>query len=192
MAPVFDLDSEGLRDVLSTIPDFVLVVDREGFILYINRLEPGYEMDQVVGTHTDVVMEGESKDVHRDAVARTIETGESQGYEVSVRLPDGTRAWYRSRTFPLVRATEIVAISIVATNVTELKQTQAALEDLRRLLPLCAWCGRIRNSDGSWEDVTTYLKREAGTDVTHGLCPTCAAKEMQGLSEDDDLGGGAA
>lgn len=42
------------------------------------------------------------------------------------------------------------------------------------IVPLCSWCRKIRNDEGEWEQVETYIKRVSGTDVTHGVCPVCA------------------
>lgn len=51
-------------------------------------------------------------------------------------------------------------------------------EDVSRTL--CAWCGRWRNSDGSWEIATNGL----GDNATHGICPECLASEMcKGVDE---------
>lgn len=47
--------------------------------------------------------------------------------------------------------------------------------------PMCAWCGRIRTEDGDWESVSSYLKRVADTDVSHGLCPSCEREQLEGL-----------
>jgi hypothetical protein len=58
-----------------------------------------------------------------------------------------------------------------------------AVEDetaaLRRLLPLCSWCRRIRSDDGKWELIEHYLKKKADTDVTHGVCPECYEKQLR-------------
>ncbi len=54
-----------------------------------------------------------------------------------------------------------------------------ALEEVRTLhglLPICAWCRRIRDDKGYWAEVESYLGRRAGADFTHGICPDCFAK----------------
>jgi GAF domain-containing protein len=54
-----------------------------------------------------------------------------------------------------------------------------ALEEVRTLhglLPICAWCRRIRDDKGYWGEVEGYLARRAGADFTHGICPECLAK----------------
>jgi K+-sensing histidine kinase KdpD len=58
-----------------------------------------------------------------------------------------------------------------------IRQLQEALDTvktLRGLLPLCAWCKRIRNDRGYWERLETYLWDNLEVEFTHGICPQCA------------------
>jgi len=41
---------------------------------------------------------------------------------------------------------------------------------------MCASCKNIRWPDGLWEPVNAFLSLHTSSGVTHGLCPTCAAK----------------
>ncbi len=50
---------------------------------------------------------------------------------------------------------------------------------LSGLLPICAWCKRIRDDDGYWTQVDAYLRAHTGTDFTHGICPECLARELE-------------
>ena len=47
------------------------------------------------------------------------------------------------------------------------------LISLQRLVPVCAWCRKIRNDQEYWHDLEHYLKTEFEADVTHGICPEC-------------------
>ena len=47
---------------------------------------------------------------------------------------------------------------------------------LRELLPICAWCRRLRDDDGYWREVEAYFHKRAGVDFTHGICPDCMEK----------------
>jgi len=47
------------------------------------------------------------------------------------------------------------------------------VQRLERLLPVCAYCHRIRDDAGGWHRLETYLEDRAGVQVSHGLCPTC-------------------
>lgn len=48
------------------------------------------------------------------------------------------------------------------------------LKVLRGLVPICAWCKGIRDADGAWHDVETYLARDSDTRFSHSICPNCA------------------
>ena len=51
---------------------------------------------------------------------------------------------------------------------------QVEIHDLKRLLPICAHCKKIRDPEGLWEPVETYLSRLTAVGLTHGICPDCS------------------
>ena len=50
------------------------------------------------------------------------------------------------------------------------------VKQLAGMLPMCAWCKKIRDDAGYWQQVERYLAQRGGTVVTHGLCPECYAR----------------
>ena len=65
----------------------------------------------------------------------------------------------------------------------ELRRVSARLADaldnvkiLQELLPICAWCKRIRDDKGYWEQVEAYFHKNAGVNFTHGVCPECLGR----------------
>jgi hypothetical protein len=65
----------------------------------------------------------------------------------------------------------------------ELRRVSARLADaldnvkiLQNLLPICAWCKRIRDDKGYWEQVEAYFHKNAGVNFTHGVCPECLGR----------------
>lgn len=57
------------------------------------------------------------------------------------------------------------------------REWREAMENVRTLsgmLPLCAWCHKVRDDDGYWTRIEEYL-RDHRVNVTHGLCDSCAA-----------------
>jgi GAF domain-containing protein len=50
------------------------------------------------------------------------------------------------------------------------------VKTLRGLLPICAWCKRIRNDEGYWDQVEAYVRQHSDADFTHGICPECMEK----------------
>lgn len=45
--------------------------------------------------------------------------------------------------------------------------------NLQQMLPICSGCKSVRNDDGYWSSIETYLAQHTGADLTHGYCPTC-------------------
>jgi GAF domain-containing protein len=56
------------------------------------------------------------------------------------------------------------------------------IETLEGLLPICAWCKRIRGDDGYWSKLEAYISEHTGADFTHGICPDCLEKERSKIS----------
>jgi GAF domain-containing protein len=52
------------------------------------------------------------------------------------------------------------------------------VKTLQGLLPICAWCKRIRDDEGYWSQVEAYFHKATGADFTHGICPECLARAL--------------
>lgn len=46
------------------------------------------------------------------------------------------------------------------------------IKHLEGLLPMCAYCKRIR-TDGNWQEVEAYIQNNSEAVLTHGYCPDC-------------------
>lgn len=55
---------------------------------------------------------------------------------------------------------------------------------MRGIVPICAYCKKIRDGHGEWWALETYLTRHSDARFSHGLCPTCMRRQMEaeGLS----------
>ncbi len=51
---------------------------------------------------------------------------------------------------------------------------------LRGLLPICSNCKKIRDDDGYWNNIESYIKIHSEADFTHGICPECTEKLYPG------------
>lgn len=176
------VDEDVLRRVLAGLPQFILIVDRERMIRYINRVEAGYDPEEIVGMRSTDILFPESRDVLDQAMDLVFEHGRMAPYEVRAQHPDGSDSWYGGEVTPIRDGEDIVGAVIRANDITELKAVQEELVQVRRLLRMCAWCGRIQAENGEWEGITAYLTRVGKTDVSHGMCPECEQKQM-GLAE---------
>jgi hypothetical protein len=55
----------------------------------------------------------------------------------------------------------------------ELSNALAEVQTLTGLLPICAWCKKVRDDDGYWQKVEDYLSTRSGLKFTHGICTDC-------------------
>lgn len=62
-----------------------------------------------------------------------------------------------------------------------LEQAMHDVRTLSGLLPICAWCSRIRDDDGYWNRVGDYIASHSEATVTHSICSDCAAKSASGM-----------
>lgn len=60
--------------------------------------------------------------------------------------------------------------------ISELQLALDKIKTLRGLLPMCAWCKKIRNDKGYWQRVETYIQEHSDASFSHGICPECFKK----------------
>ncbi len=58
----------------------------------------------------------------------------------------------------------------------ELQAAMSQVKTLTGLLPICAWCKKIRDQSGNWRRFEEYLSSHAEVDFTHSICPECREK----------------
>ena len=61
----------------------------------------------------------------------------------------------------------------LAEKVSELQTTLDSVRQLRGLLPICAYCKRIRDDRNYWQRVEVYVSEHTDATFTHGICPSC-------------------
>lgn len=65
------------------------------------------------------------------------------------------------------------------------KKLRSALEEiktLRGILPICAYCKKIR-TEGSWVEVENYVRKHSEAEFSHGICPNCVSEHYADLYE---------
>jgi len=55
----------------------------------------------------------------------------------------------------------------------KLSASEKKLKLLSGLLPICASCKRIRDSQDQWRQLEIYIRDHSEADFTHSLCPQC-------------------
>ncbi len=61
----------------------------------------------------------------------------------------------------------------------ELEKSLAEIRTLRGLLPICAWCKKIRDDEGLWTRMEEYICTRTDAEFTHSLCPDCFHEQCE-------------
>ena len=105
--------------------------------------------------------------------------------EYRLRRHDGVYRWIFDRGVPFFGDNgEFQGYIGSCVDVTARVEAQRALDEarerelaeLRGLLPICMVCKKIRDADGSWEQIEVFISNHSGADFTHGMCPECATR----------------
>lgn len=60
--------------------------------------------------------------------------------------------------------------------VKELEEAYNQIKTLSGLLPICAVCKKIRDDNGYWNQIESYIQAHSGAEFSHSLCPECSEK----------------
>ncbi|MGL4419236.1 MAG: GAF domain-containing protein [Gemmataceae bacterium] len=70
-------------------------------------------------------------------------------------------------------ARQVVRLMELSKAAQELARVLETVRTLSKFIPLCAWCRRIRNEEGTWKTLEEYVRQTTGQNTSHGICPDC-------------------
>ncbi len=62
--------------------------------------------------------------------------------------------------------------------IKDLEAAAGRIRKLQGLLPICSVCKKIRDDQGYWQQLETYISENSEAGFSHGLCPDCYEKAM--------------
>jgi hypothetical protein len=178
-----------LSGLFNTIPSMVFVVDSERRILHWNeaakQLLDTTDKEVILKHHGEFIncihsTEGPggcgSSDacetcVIKKSVVNSFEGNKTHRKITNMTLQSGSQkkeVQFLISSVPFKFENSYLSLLILE-DITELMQ-------LRGLLPICAWCKKIRNDQNYWETVEHYMHQHFDADFTHGICPECIEK----------------
>lgn len=191
-----------LDNLLNATPDRVYFKDRESRFIRMNQATAACfglaSPEEAVGkTDADFFGEEHAQQAYEDE-RHIIATGEPMmGKEEKENWPDGHITWASSSKSAMRDdAGNIIGIIGISRDISYrknaeiererlLRELQMAFEKINTLkgfLPICSSCKRIRDSEGVWAEVETYIQKRSNAHFSHGICPDCAAKLYPDIS----------
>ena len=191
-------DKEGFSTALfEALPLPVMVVDADVRILYYNTAAEvlvGSASGTVIRNrfgeilhciHSDEALEGCGyAPFCKDCIIRNSVYQALHGRKVSRKLQrmnllqkDKTVDIYLLVTTAPLQYLEETLVMLLLEDVSELTA-------LRRLIPICSKCKKVRDDQEYWHHLDVYFKQHLDMDFTHSLCPDCIAKLYPGFSDE--------
>jgi hypothetical protein len=121
--------------------------------------------------------------------------GEPQEFEREIPDPGGGPPRYSQANYvPDLDGTTVRGFYVLVSDISHRKQIEddlvvakkvaedalAQVKTLRGLLPICAWCKKIRDAKGYWDELEKFVTDNTDATITHGICESCASKLFPG------------
>ena len=73
--------------------------------------------------------------------------------------------------------------SSLEASLEELRQALDQIKTLRGIVPICAYCKKIRDDKGYWNEVEKYVSEHSDAKFSHGICQQCLERELKKVGE---------
>jgi PAS domain S-box-containing protein len=180
-----------LRMVLDASTDPIFNILEDGTYRYVNLAFStafGKRPEEVIGMRIWDIFDAAEADKRMAIVKQAFATKQTIVFDVQVPAVDGDR-YYMTSVRPQLDAEDGVnSVVCISKEITErkrvevereqlIKELQAALAKVRTLsglLPICAHCKKVRDDEGYWTRIESYISAHTQAEFSHGICPECA------------------
>ncbi|MEI9938706.1 MAG: ATP-binding protein [Pseudomonadota bacterium] len=145
-----------LERMLESAPDFITRVSVDGKFLYVNRLAPGFQMSDVVGTSVDNFVPPEFRERALEARVKARETATVQQYATLGSTGVDSVGHYLTRISPVLENGEVTSLVMTATDVTALEKNRILLQVALDATGLGIWT-MDAGGGGTWDETTRRI-----------------------------------
>ena len=126
---------ERWRALIENAPSYVVILDRDGIIQYMNRTVTGVPTETYIGRSLYELLAPEDRGRVREAIAQVYDTGEAARLEYAAPLSVGL-THFDVHAGPIRRGEEVLAVLLVVSDVTEARRTEERLRKSKRELSI--------------------------------------------------------
>ncbi len=149
-------EARRLRAMLESAPDFITRISATGEFLYLNRLAPGFQMSDVIGTSVNDYVPPEYRAIAREAIERACETGTVQQYANLGRTGVDSVGHYLTRISPVIENGVVTSLVMIATDVSALEQNRTLLQVALDATGLGIWT-MLPDGTGTWDETARRI-----------------------------------
>ncbi|MDO9528176.1 MAG: PAS domain S-box protein [Syntrophales bacterium] len=116
------------HSLVKNSPDFIIIVDSKGTIQFINRVLPGFVMEEMIGRAFYDFQSPDSHKRHKKLLKQVFQTGKMETLEITGNGSDDGVAWYETRIIPIKKEKQVVYAILIAKDITARKQAEETLQ----------------------------------------------------------------
>jgi PAS domain S-box-containing protein len=120
---------ENLRSLFENVPDLVMTLAPDGLLVFVNRTAPGVAMEELIGTSIYEHLPAGEIAAMRSGIERALASGRSGSFDVAGIRFHGAARKYVCRIGAVRLGGQVVALTLVATDVTEQERVLDALRE---------------------------------------------------------------
>ena len=154
-----DRSQTRLQAIADSSTDYIMLLDRDANIRYINRVLDELDRDEVIGSSVYSYVPPRDAEMMKHCFARVLATAQPDRYQTSYHRADGDVWQFDSQVYPLVRDGEVVAMTVSSRNMTE---SHRALIERNQFFHLSIDMFCILTRDGGFKNVSSAFERTIG------------------------------
>ncbi len=125
---------EPFRALVENVPDTIVLVDREGKILYLNRIPLQFSKVQLIGMNISKLTIPQNQPLYYNAIADVLTTDLPVSLKTSAPDNTGRIRWYETRWVPVKKGSQIDSILVIVSDITDQVESETKVKDSERLL----------------------------------------------------------
>ncbi|MBI5634820.1 MAG: HAMP domain-containing protein [Nitrospirae bacterium] len=106
-------------------------------------------------------------------LAKTAEQASQGNFNLYFDSSSDDEIGHLARTFNTMIAARMQVEKEREKLIEELQTALKEIKTLSGLLPICAWCKKIRDDKGYWNMIDVYIAEHSDAEFSHGICPDC-------------------
>ena len=191
--------------IANTTSDMIHLNDFDGKILYANHATEtilGYKVEEVLGRPAFDIIHSDDQAAIQEAMKALASASDDfvLTHEIKLLKKDGSYVDVEVRGFIVnleqhryigavirdisnrKKAEKELAMyqenleSLVRERTKKLETALAEIKTLKGILPICMHCKKIRDDEGYWNQIESYIHARSEAEFSHSVCPGCMAE----------------